>query len=247
MRRAKLLRKLSAALGLAALAAASALAQPRPDLALVERIIVERTNDFRREQGLQPVDPDAKLTAAARYFAQYMARTERYGHEADGTEPADRAMRHGYDYCLVAENLSYQYNSADFHTADLAQRYVEGWKNSPGHRKNMVSPHATDTAVAVTRSEKSGRYYAVQMFGRPKSASIEFRIVKSAREPVRYRVAKRGFTLPPGAGMVHQLCAPQEVALEVRRADPHGKVTPRNGERLQVVREPGGLTLRPRG
>lgn len=176
-----------------------------------------------------------------------MARTERYCHQADGKEPADRAARHGYDYCLVAENISYQYSSADFHTADLAQRYVEGWKSSPGHRKNMLSRDATDTAVAVARSEKSGRYYAVQMFGRLKSASIEFRIVNSAREPVRYRVAERSFTLPPGAGMVHQLCAPEEVTLEAARGNRAGKVTPRNGEKLLVVREPGGFAIRTGG
>jgi uncharacterized protein YkwD len=109
------------------------------------------------------------LARTVRDFVDFMARTDRYGHEADGKQPADRARGHGYDYCLVSENIAYQYNSAGFRTAALARDFVEGWKHSPQHRKNMLEPAATQTAVAVARSEKSGRYYAVQMFGRPKS------------------------------------------------------------------------------
>src|SRR5262245_44069457 len=40
-----------------------------PDLAAVVRQVIERTNDFRREQKLEPVRPDEKLLAAARDFA----------------------------------------------------------------------------------------------------------------------------------------------------------------------------------
>jgi uncharacterized protein YkwD len=147
---------------------AMALAQ-RVDLSGAERLIVDATNAFRREEGLGPVKSDAALGHAARDFAEFMARTDRYGHTADGRNPGDRATGNGYGYCLVAENIAYQYNSAGFRTAELARGFVEGWKHSPGHRKNMLDPAATDTAVAVARSASSGRYYAVQMFGRPKS------------------------------------------------------------------------------
>lgn len=236
---AGLLRKLSAVAVLAL--AMAGIAQARPDLERVETIIVERTNEFRREQGLPPVAPDGKLTAAARYFAQHMARTDRYGHEADGKQPAGRATGHGYDYCLVAENISYQYSSEDFATTDLALRYVEGWKKSPGHRKNMISPHAIETGVAVARSDKSGRYYAVQMLARPKSAGIEFRITSAARDTVRYEVGGERFTLSPGSTRIHQHCTPDELVL---LAGNRPKATPRNRDRLVVVRDAGGLALR---
>lgn len=237
---AVLLRLLSVAMALGPAGAGTAFAQ-RADTARVEALILQRTNDFRRDRGLSALAPDAKLLAAARYFAGYMARTERYGHEADGQEPADRATRHGYDYCLVAENIAYQFSSADFTTEDLASRNVEGWKGSAGHRKNMLSPHAVDTAVAVTRGAKSGRYYAVQMFGRPKSASIEFRITNSARDTVRYESGGKDFTLPPGSTRIHTQCTPHELVLMAGKRD---KVTPRNGERLVVVREAGSLVIR---
>ena len=237
-----LLRKL--AMGMVAFAALGAAAAP--DLARVEAIIVDRTNDFRREMGLGGVDSDAKLEAAARYFAEYLARHDRYGHQADGKEPVDRTVRHGYDHCFVAENISYQYSSADFATTELAQRYVEGWKNSPGHRRNMLAPAATDIAVAVARSQKSGRYYAVQMFGRPRSRSVEFRITNNARQMVSYRLQDEEFSLAPGEGRIHTQCAPAELALATRGAKAL-RVTPRSGEHLRVVREAGGLALRSGG
>ena len=69
---------------------AMALAQ-RADLAGTERLVLEATNEFRREEGVGAVRPNAALAKAAQDFADYMARTDRYGHEADGRSPADRA------------------------------------------------------------------------------------------------------------------------------------------------------------
>ena len=155
-------------LGLLALPGASPAAGP--DLSSVERLILERTNQYRSSEGARRVAVDGRLARAARDFAMYMADTERYGHEADGRKPSQRVKVHGYRYCVVSENISYQYSSEDFGTAELASRYFEGWKKSPGHRRNMLEASVTDTAVAVARSARSGRYYAVQMFARPRSA-----------------------------------------------------------------------------
>ena len=141
-----------------------------PDLSNVERLILERTNQFRSSEGVRRVAVDTRLASAARGFAKYMADTERYGHDADGRKPSQRVKVHGYQYCVVSENISYQYSSEDFGTAELASRYFEGWKKSPGHRRNMLEASVTDTAVAVARSARTGRYYAVQLFGRTTAA-----------------------------------------------------------------------------
>ena len=218
---------------LAVACAQAALAQP--DLARVAAIVVAETNRFRAAERLPEVGAQRALADAAREFAAFMARTDQYGHEADGRTPSDRATAHGYDYCLVSENISYQYSSRDFETRELARRYVEGWKASPGHRRNMLAPEATDTAVAVARSAKSGKYYAVQLFGRPASRMVEFRVTNGAREPVRYRVAGKEFSLGTGAARIHQQCGPDEVS--VAREKP---VTPASGDRLVIVKAPGG-------
>jgi uncharacterized protein YkwD len=118
----------------------------RPDLSRVGEGIIERTNAFRAEQGRGKVRSDPELSAAARYFADYMARTGRYSHTADGNQPSARAEKHGYDYCLVSENIAYQYKSAGFEAEQLAEAFTQGWVDSPGHRKNMLDPDVTDTA-----------------------------------------------------------------------------------------------------
>ena len=147
-------------------------AQRRPDLARVEALVIDGTNEFRRQLNLEPVGRNPRLEEAAREFAAFMARTGKFDHDADGRKPAERAAAHGYRYCFIAENISYEYNSNDFHTDDLARRFVQGWKESPGHRKNMLKGEATEIAVAVARGAAKGppRYYAVQLIGQPRGA-----------------------------------------------------------------------------
>lgn len=145
-------------------------AAQRPDLAAVERLVVTGANDFRRGEGAAPLAVDAKLSAAARGLAAHMARTDRYGHEADGRTPAQRVQAQGYTWCMVAENIAMQYYSGGFATDELAQRFVQGWVDSPGHRRNLLERDATQTGVAIAHSARSGRYYAVQVFGRPMRA-----------------------------------------------------------------------------
>ena len=65
------------------------------DLEPVAKVVVSQTNEFRKSQELNPVAVNANLTAAAQYFANYMARTDHYAHTADGQRPADRAQKHG--------------------------------------------------------------------------------------------------------------------------------------------------------
>jgi uncharacterized protein YkwD len=113
---------------LAALAWLPGEATAAPDLERVAASIGRRTNDFRAELGLGRLEANAALDRAAQDFADYMARTDRYGHTADGKEPSDRAQARGYRFCLVSENIAYQFSSEPYGTEDLARRYVEGWK-----------------------------------------------------------------------------------------------------------------------
>ena len=109
-----------------------------PDLVKTEAAIIEQTNAFRRAERLGEVKLNAQLTLAARRFAKYLADTNRFAHEADGRQPAERIKEAGYKYCMVAENLALHLDSRGFTTVDLATKAVEGWKASPGHRKNLV-------------------------------------------------------------------------------------------------------------
>ena len=163
--------KLYLALALTAAGGSAAAQQRSPDPEQVAALAVQLTNEFRSQEGKQAVVVNAKLLAAARYFAGYLAKTGKFSHEADGSNPAARAKQHGYDYCIVSENIAYEFSSTGFATRELAQGFVEGWKSSPGHRKNMLDPDVTETGVAVVAG-KPGHYYAAQIFGRPISQVI---------------------------------------------------------------------------
>lgn len=141
----------------------------QPDLHEVVRLIVEGTNELRMKEGHPPLVVSDALSRAARTFAKYMADTDRYGHEADGRRPEQRLAIERYPWCAVGENIAYQFLSTGFSTEDLARSLVDAWTDSPGHHKNMVSPAFSEIGVGIARSERSGRYYAVQEFARPAS------------------------------------------------------------------------------
>ena len=126
-----------------------------PDLSSVSSVITERTNEFRLAEGKTKVSVnDGDLAEAAAKFAEYMAETGKYGHGADGRTPAERAEAAGYDYCSVRENIAYFEKSvggsvAEVEAETLIEKFFVGWKESPGHRKNMLAEDVTETAVAI--------------------------------------------------------------------------------------------------
>lgn len=216
-----------------------------PDLKKVAELIVQKTNEFRKKEGRQPVKVNAKLDAAAQYFAGYMARTTEYGHTADGKRPSQRAKDRGYDYCIVAENIAYVYDSRGFATEQLAEKLFEGWKHSPEHRKNMLDPDVTETAVAVAHSDENGYYYADQMFGRPKSLAIRFEIENKSGDAVSYSIGEKSFDLPPRVIRTHTRCRPAEVKFRWPGDDkPTGAITPTGGERYGVTKENGQFAVK---
>jgi uncharacterized protein YkwD len=226
-------------IGGAGQAAQSVGAQSSPDLDEAAQEIVDRTNEFRRNQDRQSLEVDAQLEETARYFADFMARTDKYGHEADGTTPSDRARDQGYDLCIVSENLAFQFSSAGFATEELVDAAVEGWKQSPGHRKNMLDPDVTETGVALARSDRSGKYYAVQMFGRPRSMSIEFQVINTSDVTIEYEIDERILSLPARAIQTHEQCRPSELSFRLPGSEAK-TVQPADGDRYRIEREGSG-------
>src|SRR5438128_603281 len=73
---------------------------------------------------------------------------------------------------------------------------------------------ATDTGVAIAHSEKSEKYYAVQMFGRPKSLAVEFRIANRTDVTLEYTIAEDKYTLDPRTIQTHTRCRAGEVTFQ---------------------------------
>ena len=112
--------------------------------------------------------PDAKLIRAAQSFADFLARTDRFDHDADGRTPMKRATAAGYKWCRVAENIAYEFSSRGFESEVLAKAFVRDWMESKGHRRNLLDARLRDTGVGIAQSAKTRRWYAVQVFGAAK-------------------------------------------------------------------------------
>src|SRR6266850_2929379 len=207
-----------------------------PDLADVVERLLSHTNAFRHQEGRSPVAPNPQLTATAQDFATFMARTGQFSHTADGQTPEARAKAHGYDACLIAENIAYQHNPAGFTAEALAQGFFVGWQDSPDHRQNLLDPAVTETGVGVAQREQTGAYYAVQLFGRPKSQQSEFQVTSTSDLAIQYTIDGQTMSLPPQSSHTHQLCRPVEVTFQWAGTEKRTTVHPSHGERYTIVR-----------
>jgi uncharacterized protein YkwD len=209
------------------------------DLSHAAEAIVAGSNGVRRANGLPSLSIESRLGKTARDFAEHLAKTDNLSHEADGRQPADRAKRHGYDYCMVAENIGYQFRSDGFKSvSQLSAGFVTGWENSPEHRRNLLDREATETGVGLARSAKTGRHYAVQLFGRPASKSLKFSVANESSRGVEYRIGDERYTLPPRSVRTHDVCTQEALSLA------GNSVVPKAGERLVVVETKEGPRLR---
>ena len=183
-----------------------------PDLTMTEAAIIERTNAFRKSEGLAPLVRNLALEHAAKSFAQYLAKSGRFAHEADGRQPAERTKAAGYWHCTVAENLALNLDSRGFSVAKLADEAMEGWRQSPGHRKNMLLPHVIEIGVGVARAPGPElKFLSVQLFGRPLHLSYELQIANKSTQAVSYTFAGESHRLEPRERVTHKACDPGKV------------------------------------
>lgn len=221
-------------------------ATEKADLNRTAELILRETNQFRRREGRSELRVNPQLSRAAQKFAAYLARTDKFSHTADGRQPSDRVSAEGYRYCLVLENIAYRFNSTGFTSAALAQGFVSDWEHSPGHRKNLLDADVDEIGIGVAHSPETGRYYAVQDFGRPHSEAFHFDLVNGTGETIHYRANGKEYSLPPHYTMSHEMCRPPRV--QVPR-DAEGKpedgksVTPASGARLVIHEHDGQLDV----
>lgn len=218
--------------------AANASRAAQPFSVDVEERVVALTNEFRAESSLQPVESEARLKETARAFAAYLAGTGRLDHEADGATPEDRVKRSGYSYCMLAENLASEFNSRGFTVDGLARNFVQGWRDSPTHRANLLAPDVTHIGVGVARNPKDGEYFVVQVFARPLAAMLKFRVTNRTRSAQRYDYRRRSITIAPRQTRTHQSCAPGELRLAGETG-----IRPKEGGRYGITEAGGAVRI----
>jgi uncharacterized protein YkwD len=99
-------------------------------------------NAYRKENGLKPVRLDVSLSNAAKSHSKDLAKWDRISHYgSDGSNPWDRVKRTGYNARLAAENVGT--GQASF------AEVLKGWKESPGHNKNLLLADAEHMGLAL--------------------------------------------------------------------------------------------------
>jgi uncharacterized protein YkwD len=151
------------------------LSPPKLDIGILEIRVHDLTNIERQKRGLPLLKIDNKLSEIARRHSEDMARRGFFNHvNPEGQDPTGRAKAARYPirrdfgnyYTIgIGENIfqnslydsakyingvleSYNWNSLE----KIANFTVEGWMNSPGHRKNILDSKYDREGIGVAIS-----------------------------------------------------------------------------------------------
>lgn len=118
--------------------------------------VLELTNQYRNEVGLNNLVLDENLCVAATVRALEMSYVENLSH----TRPD------GAKCFRVLDDLAIHYNYAGENIGDgykYAENVSKAWKESPSHYENIISNKYNKIGIGVAQS-LNGRYYWVQIF-----------------------------------------------------------------------------------
>lgn len=143
----------------------------------LEQAVHERINDRRRARGLSTLGFDDALQSIADYHSADMAQKNYFSHDSPtGETMEDRYDAFGYDcrvdaggnrYLTGAENIyKTSYSGQYYSVEEIADNVVNGWMNSTGHRKNIVTSEWNNEGIGVEIIEEHGetRIYVTQNF-----------------------------------------------------------------------------------
>lgn len=105
-------------------------------------------NAYRKQHGLKPLKLNAELSNAAKNHSRDLAKWDRISHfGSDGSNPWDRVKRTGYNPKVAAENVG---------TGQATiEEVMKGWKESPGHNKNLLLADAEHMGIALVQESKT--------------------------------------------------------------------------------------------
>ncbi|HET9476649.1 MAG TPA: CAP domain-containing protein [Dehalococcoidia bacterium] len=151
---------LLAATGTALLAAAAlaSLLQPSPGHAdpgidCYEEQLLDIVNQYRLQNGRQPLALSASLSAASDWMSGDMGSRAYLGHtDSLGRDPGTRARDYGYTGG-VGENIAAGVSLGE------AQAVFDAWRSSAGHKANLLG--ATYQVIGIGRANVPGSPYGL--------------------------------------------------------------------------------------
>ncbi len=126
----------------------------------VPQSILDLSNAARQDVELSTLRFAPALNVAAQRHATDLANGAKFSHTgSDGSTMKERVQDSGYKYWSIAENIYYQAPE------NQPERAVQGWLNSPGHRRNLLNAGFTEMGVGYATNGRD--HYYVQVFGTP--------------------------------------------------------------------------------
>jgi len=128
----------------------------------LEALMFKLTNIERKKKGLRSLKFDKRLRIAARQHSNEMLRDQYLSHNSSNIlnkTSAQRIYNSGLPILKIGENVAEDVGDLVpflFKTDidSLARRIVNGWMESPGHRKNILDPGFTHMGIgSVVRGE----------------------------------------------------------------------------------------------
>ncbi len=131
-----------------------------PDAAIASEVVIA-SNEARKREGLRALAASDGANRAAMEYAQELALRHSIDHTSEVTgkkTPGERLQSAGVKWTRVGENLA-MFSPR----VGIADNAIEGWLNSPAHRRNLLNGAFTVTGAGVARDER-GNYYIVQLY-----------------------------------------------------------------------------------
>nr|WP_237417176.1 SafA/ExsA family spore coat assembly protein [Halobacillus litoralis] len=126
------------------------------DIKSVESQVIDLTNQERAKNGLPALKANWQLSRVARYKSRDMANKTYFSHTSPTYgSPFDMMRDFNISYNRAAENIAAGQRTP--------QEVVNGWMNSPGHRKNILDPNLRQIGVGYAEGGSYGHYWT-QMF-----------------------------------------------------------------------------------
>lgn len=134
-----------------------------PSVAHLEETAIAAINKIREEYGLIHLKTWSQLSDCAREHSQKMASGKRaFGHD-EFKQRAEKMQKVSF-LTSFGENVAYCFNYDD-----PVQICVEGWMNSPGHKKNILGDFE-ETGIGAAINSKQ-EFYITQLFAKRHSSS----------------------------------------------------------------------------
>ncbi len=121
----------------------------------MEARLVELHNKERSARGLAALCVRDELIASSRKHSEDMISRGYFAHESPGEENSFERMRRagytldGYSSIKTGENLAWRTHSGPRPKLSDAEKVVDGWLESEGHRRNLLDPEFREVGIGT--------------------------------------------------------------------------------------------------